>query len=611
MSSRTGQETGLATDKVKRLFRKHEDKLRFLAVGAFNTVLGYGLFALLLFLLDDPLRSLSSSKVPSLAFAGAHYYLVVQWLNWALCVPPNTLAMKYFAFRSKGSALRQVGRAYLVYLPVQILSFALLLVAVRVLHLSPLLGQLVAIAGALVATYLGHKKYTFGGVPLVTDVAPSTDGAGGPSRVRRLMRRENLLVLLLLAGILVFRVAWVMLVEPPLLVKDSAFYDSAAHWFMGSGTFAVSDALNPSAWVMPGYSFFLSVVYWLFGGDPSNLLAVRIVQAALSVLTIVVLYRVALRFDRRGLGLAVVLFASLYPPFTRANGYILTEVLYTFLLCLVVLFGVRLLEEASCENASSFAILLALAAYVRPAAVLWGVVPFLFLVKRVPFRRLAALSAVALIVFCVCMSPWWIRNAQVYDRFVPLSTSSSDPLLRGTYSMFYQGDDTGGVPEGVLIWTSAEMQDMTAEAELQADSHYKELALARLKDQLVHHPAQLLLGRLHATFGSFRSPYLLPQYSKPVKEAIKYSQLLVLLVPAIVAIWAKRKDKRVLLLGSLPVLVGLIYAAILIDSRYVLPLMPVILLLAAMGWLHIFDWGSRKRGAHDAARTPPPGPGSG
>ena len=172
-------------------------------------------------------------------------------------------------------------------------------------------------------------------------------GGADLSRVTKLLRRLDLTIFVLFAVILVFRVAWVLLVPPHALVKDAVLYDNAAHWFLDSGTFAANPSLSPSAWVMPGYSFFLSIVYRLFGANPSPLAAVRVVQAILSVLTIFVLYRVALRVQGRRLGIAVVILAALYPPFTLANEYILTEVLYTFLLSLVVLFGVRLLEKAS------------------------------------------------------------------------------------------------------------------------------------------------------------------------------------------------------------------------------------------------------------------------
>jgi putative flippase GtrA len=144
-----------------RLYEQHGEKVRFLMTGVFNTGFSYALFALLLILLDGPLQSLSTSGNAAAALMGTYYYTVIQWINWVLCVPPNTLAMKYFAFRSEGDWKRQVGRAYFVYLPAQVLSFCILLVTVRVLHLAPLLGQLVAIVGALIASYLGHKHFTF------------------------------------------------------------------------------------------------------------------------------------------------------------------------------------------------------------------------------------------------------------------------------------------------------------------------------------------------------------------------------------------------------------------------------------------------------------------
>jgi 4-amino-4-deoxy-L-arabinose transferase-like glycosyltransferase len=182
---------------------------------------------------------------------------------------------------------------------------------------------------------------------------------------------------------------------------------------------------------MPGYPFFLSVVYWPFGSEPGNLLAVRIVQVLLSVLTIGVLYRLALRLQGWRLGVTVVLLAGLYPPFTLANQEILTEVLYTFFLYLGLLLGVRLLEKTTWVNALLFGVLLAVAAYVRPSGALWAVAPFLLLLRRVPFRRVAALGAVALVAFALCLTPWWVRNERIYDRFVTFTPGAAQaPFLR-------------------------------------------------------------------------------------------------------------------------------------------------------------------------------------
>ena len=147
--------------KLGSLYDAHGEKLRYLIVGAWNTAFGYGLFLILLAVIGPAVHSLSGSSSATVALVGANYYLVVQWLAWVVAVPQATLSMKYFAFRQKGAILPQIGRAYFVYLPAQGLSTLILWISVHVLHLSPQLGGLAAIALTTVFSYLGHKYFTF------------------------------------------------------------------------------------------------------------------------------------------------------------------------------------------------------------------------------------------------------------------------------------------------------------------------------------------------------------------------------------------------------------------------------------------------------------------
>jgi putative flippase GtrA len=122
---------------------------------------GYGLFALLLVVLGPAIESLATSSVAAIAAIGHHYYLAAQWISWVLMVPVSTVTMKYFAFRSEGWLLRQVGRAYLIYLPAQGVNTLILWLAVRIAHLTPYVGQLLAIGVTTIMSYLGHKYFTF------------------------------------------------------------------------------------------------------------------------------------------------------------------------------------------------------------------------------------------------------------------------------------------------------------------------------------------------------------------------------------------------------------------------------------------------------------------
>jgi len=162
----------------------HGEKIRFLLAGGLNTLAGYTLFALGLWLLTPLFEGLYPSnywlldssywqcgsttpdrvEVAALTFrvwASEHSYLLIQWITWAISVPFGAFTLKYFAFRAEGSYLRQALRAYLVYLPTQIIASLLLTLFSLILGLHPLIGQLFAIVIVTIISYLGHKYFTF------------------------------------------------------------------------------------------------------------------------------------------------------------------------------------------------------------------------------------------------------------------------------------------------------------------------------------------------------------------------------------------------------------------------------------------------------------------
>jgi putative flippase GtrA len=153
-----------------RAYDRHGEKLRYLVVGVWNTALGYVVFLLALRYLGPSLQALPEGGVAG--WISRYYYLVLQWAVWVLMVVNSTVMMKYFAFRSKGHLLHQIGRAYLVYLPAQGISTVILWLTVKVLSLSPAIGQLITVAFATVFSYIGHKYFTFR-IPLeVGEVIP-------------------------------------------------------------------------------------------------------------------------------------------------------------------------------------------------------------------------------------------------------------------------------------------------------------------------------------------------------------------------------------------------------------------------------------------------------
>jgi hypothetical protein len=161
-------------------YEQHGDKLRFLVLGVWNSAFSYLLFLGGLAVLGDPLSALAGSDIRVLALLGRNYYLVIQWITWSVAVIQSTATIKYAVFRSPGRFWPQVRRSYLVYLPTQGLSTVLLWLMVRVLQLTPAIGQLVTIVIAAVFSYLGHKYFTFASPREVAEILEHEEAPSEP-----------------------------------------------------------------------------------------------------------------------------------------------------------------------------------------------------------------------------------------------------------------------------------------------------------------------------------------------------------------------------------------------------------------------------------------------
>ncbi len=156
-----------AADSVRDFNEAHGEKLRYLAVGLWNTAISYAMFFALIRLVAGPIEASTHLDYKTVA-------LIVQWATWVLAVVQSTVTMKYFAFRSKGHLGRQVLRAYLIYLPAQGLSSLILYSAMRYLGLSAAIGQLFAVIVTTIFSYIGHKYFTFR-LPLEVGEVPPQD----------------------------------------------------------------------------------------------------------------------------------------------------------------------------------------------------------------------------------------------------------------------------------------------------------------------------------------------------------------------------------------------------------------------------------------------------
>ncbi len=161
------------------------------------------------------------------------------------------------------------------------------------------------------------------------------------------------LVVLILAGGLFYRLNFLLNYHQAPVVWDAAGYNIQAHTF-ASAFSAWPDRAKfmehfKKAYEMALpkcelYPLFVSLVYLVQGLDHQ---AVRIAQALLSTLGFLILYLIAVRVGGRRVGLITLLIAAFYPPFVISEGRLLTETLAIFVFLLTVWLLVLALDRGS------------------------------------------------------------------------------------------------------------------------------------------------------------------------------------------------------------------------------------------------------------------------
>lgn len=129
-----------------RFAKRRREQITYLVVGAWNTLFGYLVWALLQYLLG-----------------GVLHYLVIVVLAWPIAVVNAYLGYRTFVFRSHGSILRELPRFSLVYVGTLMAGLVALPILLHVLPYSIYVIQAGYTVVVVVLSYLAHKFFSFGG----------------------------------------------------------------------------------------------------------------------------------------------------------------------------------------------------------------------------------------------------------------------------------------------------------------------------------------------------------------------------------------------------------------------------------------------------------------
>lgn len=241
-------------------------------------------------------------------------------------------------------------------------------------------------------------------------------------------------------------VAALALARPPAGVHDPLMYHQfAVHISNGKGY--ANWAGEPTSYYPPGYPWFLgvqqTVLKWL-GAEASLHRVAPVLQAMLGGLAVWALIGAASRLDvdeRRGrrIGLAAGAVLALWPNLILHSATLLSESLFLGCLCVFLLGMARLItgdvapwSRSWWRLATVAGVSLGAATLTRPQVLLL-LAPFALAIAllRRPWRTRVALFMVPAVLGAAVVMPWTIRNAIVFDEFIPVSTNGGDNLCIG------------------------------------------------------------------------------------------------------------------------------------------------------------------------------------
>ncbi len=228
--------------------------------------------------------------------------------------------------------------------------------------------------------------------------------------------KRHFLLLLLLAAALV-RLGYVLTLEDKWYFFDTVHYDSAARSLLENGNFGRSLHFYNDYkhfCLEPTYPLFLAGIYSVFGRD---FLAVRLFQILLSLLQIWFAYLIGWMVYRKA-AKWIAVFTALYPFFIYLSGLLYVTQIIALLVVMTIYAFLKYRQDPGWKWLLMSGLLLGFSMVTLP--VLMPTV-FLFMLwmlflPKLRFGQRAAHSVVLLLLCILAMTPWTIRNYNVFDK---------------------------------------------------------------------------------------------------------------------------------------------------------------------------------------------------
>lgn len=362
-------------------------------------------------------------------------------------------------------------------------------------------------------------------------------------------------------------------------LSDMADYNMRAMTLLTQHTFQTGSILG-ATYRPPGYILFLAGIYQIFG---HHLKVVYFIQALLSVASLYAIYLLGAKVFNKETGLLALFLSSLYIPFIAYTGILLSESLFLFLFLYGVYAFIKGVETKKTGWFILGGLLIGYAALTRSLALL---VPILFFGWWVWQKGKGVLQASSIkngLIFLLFMglviAPWTVRNYMEQKSLVLVDTISGLNLLIGNND-FATGKFTNDIVK-IPAFNQAKREGAT---DAERDQMMKNAAI----QWIMEHPGKfsdLSLARLGMYLTISKDwvsiPYhweRIPFYSDGYEQ---FTYWILIGLGLMGMVWVLIKKRSALLIVGIAGYFFAVLSVFYFQTRYRLPAMPFVILLAA------------------------------
>ena len=335
----------------------------------------------------------------------------------------------------------------------------------------------------------------------------------------------------------------------------------------------------------PLYPYFIAILYRVFG----TLAAVQWAQAALGSLLVPAVGRVGERAFGRRAGLLAAGIVVVYPDIVWFSVRFWSETLFMVFLWWALERTLRADAARSARVAAVAGLLFGLAALTRELALYLAPIAALWLLRPGPEGRWRpspqALRNVAALVIglVLCVAPWTLRNALVFKAFIPVSTMGGLNLWQGNTLTLHH----------LQIYEILEGVD----GPVAQDRYSKRMAWESIRDRQPMWIFEKLVAQMPRFWraGSEIADQMiwreacgpLPVRTRVLLEAVTITPWILLLGPFLLGLVRVRWNAAGGFLLVLLAAYNMAHVVALATTRYRLPVVPVVFIVAAaliVGW---------------------------